>query len=138
VLGGAAATVLASRMPWFWTLVACAVVDAGLLAVFGSLPGPAMFIAASGLFGFVWLFLTPFLVPVVIEADPSRRAAVLMGGAQLSGGSLGPLMASALVSDTDARGALVFGAACLVAAMAIITALHLTRRHGAALTAAES
>jgi len=137
VLGGAAATVLASRISWFWTLVVCAVAEAALLAVFASLPGPGLFIAASGLFGFVWLFLTPFLVPVVIEADPSRRAAVLMGGAQLAGGSLGPLMASAVVTEADARGALAFGAVCLAAAMAIITALHLTSRH-ARLTAAES
>ena len=127
VAGGAAATVLAGRLRWYWTLLVCAALDLGIIAVLGSLPPPWLFLAASGAFGFVWLFLMPFLVPMTIEADPSRRAAVLLGGAQLLGGSLGPLMASTVVTDTDARGALAFGAACLLAAMAIATALHLRR-----------
>jgi hypothetical protein len=125
VAGGAAATVLAGRLPWFWTLLACAVVDLAVLALFASLPGPVMFLVASGMFGFIWLFVLPFLVPMVIEADPTRRAAMLLAGAQLMGGSLGPLMASLVVTDADARGAIAFGAAGLVLAMAIVTALHL-------------
>jgi hypothetical protein len=132
VAGGAAATVLAGRLPWFWTLLACAIVDFAILALFASLPGPVMFLVASGVFGFIWLFVLPFLVPMVIEADPTRRAAMLLAGAQLLGGSLGPLLASLVVTDADARGAIAFGAGGLVIAMAIVTALHLrpaTGRH---------
>ena len=125
VAGGAAATMLAGRLPWFWTLLTCAIVDLAILALLASLPGPVTFLVASGVFGFIWLFVLPFLVPMVIEADPTRRAAMLLAGAQLLGGSLGPLMASLVVTDTDARGAIAFGAAGLVAAMAIVTALHL-------------
>ncbi|MBW8814415.1 MAG: MFS transporter [Caulobacterales bacterium] len=132
VAGGAAATVLAGRLPWFWTLLACTAADLGLLALMGSLPPAPLFLLASGLFGFVWLFLMPFLVPLVIEADPSRRAAVVMGGVNLLGGSLGPLMASLVVTEADARGALVFGAGCLVAAMLVVTALHLRPARAAA------
>ncbi len=127
VLGGAAATLFAHRVRWFWALIVCGLIDFGLLALFASLPGPALFLAASGLFGFVWLFVMPFLAPMTIEADPSRRAAVLLGGAQLLGGSLGPLMASALVTDADARGALGFGAAALAVSLAIAVSLHLRR-----------
>ena len=132
VAGGAAATMLAGRLPWFWTLLACAIVDFAILALFASLPGPVMFLVASGVFGFIWLFALPFLVPMVIEADPTRRAAMLLAGAQLLGGSLGPLLASLVVTDADARGAIAFGAGGLVIAMAIVTALHLrpaTGRH---------
>ena len=125
VLGGGTATVLAGRVRWFWTLVACAIALAALLALFASLPSAPVFLATSAAFGFVWLFLMPFLVPMTIEADPTRRTAVLLGGAQLLGGSLGPLMASLLVTDTDARGAIWFGAACLVLATLVATALHL-------------
>jgi hypothetical protein len=125
VAGGASATLLAGRLPWFWTVLACAVVDFALLALFVSLPGPATFLVASGVFGFIWLFVLPFLVPMVIEADPSRRAALLLSGAQLLGGGLGPLMASLVVTEADARGAVVFGAASLAAAMAIVAALRL-------------
>ncbi|MDR3513031.1 MAG: MFS transporter [Caulobacteraceae bacterium] len=125
VAGGAAATVLAGRLPWFWTVLACAIADLVLLALFASLPGPGVFLLASGVFGFIWLFVLPFLVPMVIEADPSRRAAMLLSGAQLLGGSLGPLMASLVVSDVDARGAVAFGAASLVVAVVIVAGLHL-------------
>lgn len=127
VAGGASATILAGRMPWFRTVLACTGLFLAIVAVFASLPPPWLFLAASSAFGFIWLFLMPFLVPMTIEADPSRRAAVLLGGAQLLGGSLGPLMASTVVTETDARGALAFGAACLLAAMAIATGLHLRR-----------
>jgi hypothetical protein len=131
VAGGAAATVLAGRLPWFWTVLVCVVADLALMALFFSLPGPATFLAASGAFGFIWLFILPFLVPMVIEADPTRRAGMLLAGAQLLGGSLGPLMASMVVTDADARGAIAFGAASLVAAMLIVAALRLqpARQH---------
>ncbi len=131
VLGGGAATILAGRVRWFWAVMICGGLDFLLLALFWSLPGAPVFLAASAAFGFLWLFVMPFLAPMTIEADPSRRAAVLLGGAQLLGGSLGPLLASALVTDADARGALVFGAGCLAVAMAIVTGLHL-RSHRSA------
>ncbi len=127
VAGGAAATLLAGRLRWFPILAACTVLDLALLAAFASLPGPAMFLATSAAFGFIWLFLMPFLVPMTIEADPSRRAAVLLGGAQLLGGSLGPLMASLVA---DARGALAFGAGCLVASFVLVAGLHLRPARG--------
>lgn len=133
VCGGAAATLLASRLPWFWTLLGCTVADLALLALFASLPGPATFLIVSGAFGFIWLFMLPFLVPMVIEADPTRKAAMLLSGAQLLGGSLGPLIASMMVSDADSRGAVVFGAAALMLAVAIVGGLHLRpARHAAA------
>ena len=91
---------------------------------------PRQVLLATGLFGFFWLFFMPFLAPMTIEADPTRRAAMLLGGAQLLGGSLGPLLASAMVSDTDARGALAFGAGSLTLALVLAIGLHL--RHARA------
>jgi hypothetical protein len=134
-LGGAAATVLAPRLKWFWVLAGCVAADLVLLALFAALPGAFIFLVVSSVFGFLWLFLMPFLVPMVIEADPTRRAAILIGGAQLLGGALGPLMASVLVTDTDARGAVALGAGCLILAMGIVAALHFhPRRAPAAVT----
>ena len=132
VAGGLAATALAGRINWLVALLVCAGVNLALFAGFASLPGPAVFLALCGVFGFVWLFASPFLVPMTIEADPTRRAAVLMGGVQLVGGSFGPLLASFFVTDTDVRGALGFGAVSLVVAIAIVLALHRTRARGAA------
>jgi hypothetical protein len=128
VVGGVAATALAGRIHWLPALIGCAIVDAIVFVGFATLPSSPVFIALAGALGFVWLFATPFLVPMTIEADPTRRAALLIGGAQLVGGSLGPLLASFFVTDADARGALAFAAVCLTASMLIVITLHATRR----------
>jgi hypothetical protein len=125
--GGLAATVLAGRISWLWALVCCALADLGIFAGFATMPEPLPFIALTGALGFAWLFASPFLVPMTIEADPTRRAALLIGGAQLIGGSLGPLFASFCVTDADARGALAFAAACVTAGAAIVLGLHAAR-----------
>ena len=123
-----AATLLAGRISWLWALIGCALADLAIFAGFAMFSEPAAFIALTGALGFAWLFAIPFLVPMTIEADPTRRAALLIGGAQLIGGSLGPLFASFFVTDADARGALVFASACVTAAGAIALGLHATRR----------
>jgi hypothetical protein len=127
VAGGAAATFLAGRINWMWTTLISGLLAAGVLVGFASLPGPIEFLVLSGAFGFLWLFVLPFLVPMIIEADPTRRAAVLIGGAQILGGSFGPFFASLLVTDTDARGALAFGGACLALSMLIAFVLYQAR-----------
>jgi hypothetical protein len=128
VLGGATATLLAGRLRWFPTLMFCALLNVGCLLAFAALPSDSLYLLTSGVFGFLWLFSLPFMVPMAIAADPTRRAAVLVGGAELAGGSLGPLFASFVVSDTDVRGALGFGAVALVVTVAIAFALHRRER----------
>lgn len=127
VIGGMAATAFAGRLRWFPTLMVVSVANA--LCIVGFLWGasPAIFLLTAGLFGGLWLFAVPFLMPMVIAADPSRRSAVLIGGAQLLGGSLGPLFASFIVSDVDVRGALLFGAAALVLSVVLIVVLRSRR-----------
>jgi hypothetical protein len=128
VLGGATATLLAGRLRWFSALVFCALVNVGCLLAFASLPGESLYLLTSAIFGFLWLFSLPFFVPMVIAADPTRRAAVLVGGAELAGGSLGPLFASFVVTDVDVRGSLGFGAVALAVTVAIAFALHRRER----------
>jgi hypothetical protein len=127
VLGGSSATALAGRISAAWTLFVCALGGIAVFAGFATLPTAAAFLALAAVLGFVWLFSNPFLVPLTIEADPSRRAALLIGGAQLIGGSLGPLLASLFVTDADARGALGFGAGSFAVAASVVVFLHLTR-----------
>jgi hypothetical protein len=127
VAGGAAATWLSTKWNWLATILGSAVLGVGVLIGFALMPPAWGFIALSGAFGFLWLFVLPFIVPMLIEADPTRRAAVLVGGAQVLGGSFAPFVASFLVTETDARGALLFGGACLVASAIIAFGLHQTR-----------
>jgi hypothetical protein len=128
VLGGATATALAGRLRWFPTLMVCAAIYVACLLAFATLPGASLYLATSSVFGFLWMFSLPFFVPMVIAADPTRRAALLVGGAELAGGSLGPLFASFVVTDADVRGSLGFGAFALALTVAIALALHRRER----------
>lgn len=127
VAGAATATILARRINWLWMVIVAALATAAVLYGLYLLPSPETFLILTGAFGFLWLFALPFLVPMVIEADPTRRAAVLIGGAQVLGGSFGPFVASLLVTATDARNAILFGGACMVAAVLIVIGVHQTR-----------
>jgi hypothetical protein len=135
VLGGAAATLVAGRVRWFHVFVVVTAINLVVWRLFAS-PAPAwLFIAANATSGFAAIFLAPFLVPMTIEADPSRRAAVQSGAAQLIGGALGPAIAAVTVSDRDVHGALWLGAGMLLAGLAIVAWLHLTHRRPAAAAA---
>ena len=85
-----------------------------------------LFIAANAAAGIFGLFLAPFLVPMTIEADPSRRAAVQSGAAQLIGGAMGPLLASRVVGAGSVHGALWLGAGLTLAGLAVVAWLHFT------------
>ena len=130
VLGAGAATLLAERLPVRATIAVVAAVNLGLLAIMAAPPSATWFVVATAAFGFLWLFAMPFQVPALIAADPSRRAAVLIGGAQLVGSSLGPVLGGLFVSEADVAPVLAFGAACLVAGVAALVAAG-TMRHSA-------
>jgi MFS family permease len=131
LLGSTLAALFARHVRHFHVLIAWAVTNLGLLAVFNSMPDAFAFVGACAAFGFVWLFFMPFQFPLMIEADPSRRAAVLLPGAQLLGGAAGPFLCSLVVHDADVRGALVVCGVFILAAGAISTAVHLRRRRPA-------
>lgn len=131
VAGGALATVLAGRLRWLPTLLGSQAIIAALMLLFAGLPGVGPFLAASALFGGLWMFAAPLLTPFTIEADPTRRAAALGSGAALLGCSAGPLWASLLVTDGDVRGCAMLGCGLMAAAIAIVLAVHLTCRHAA-------
>ncbi len=127
ILGSALAAVMANRVTYFAVFVVCLVVNAATLAVLAFLPGLFVFTVAAGVFGFFWLYFLPFQLPFVIESDPTRRIAVIVPGAQLLGGSAGPLFCSFFVNDYEARGALWVCGACFVVAFAISLVLHFRR-----------
>lgn len=128
VLGGTTATVLAGRLSWFWSLLCSIAAMIGLLGIFALLPGVAVFLIASAAFGFLWMFASPYLTPMAIEADPSRNAALLGPGAALLGCSAGPFLASLVVTDTDVRACLELGTGLAALALMIVAGLHFSRR----------
>jgi len=122
--GGALATVLAGRLRYITVFYACAVVFVATWLTY-SLQAPAwLFIAMTGLAGLASFVAGPFLVPMTIEADPSRRAAMQSGAVQLLAGAFGPLLASFAVSDQSVRGVLVLAVVLQVLGLAVATVLH--------------
>ncbi|MBO9559719.1 MAG: MFS transporter [Caulobacter sp.] len=125
--GGATATALAGRLSWFWSLLIAVVLAVVALLVMASLPSASVFLIAATVFGFVWLFASPYLTPLAIEADTSRRAALLGPGASLLGCGAGPLLASFVVNGADVRPAVWLGVGLALVTLMIVAFLHLTR-----------
>jgi len=128
VVGGALATALAGRVRYFTVFIMTSLVYLGVWWLFSQPLAAWVFIGANALAGLFGLFLGPFLVPMTIDADPSRRAAMQSGAAQLLGGALGPLLASQVVGDRDVRGVLWMGVALLGLGFSGVAWLRFTAR----------
>ena len=128
VAGAATATLLAGRVKYFGVFIFAATVY--LVTWIGmtfDLP-PWLFVADNVASGFGGLLVGPFLVPFLIEADPSRRAAVQSGAAQLVGGAAGPLLAALVVSDTQVRGVVWLACGLLLTGLALVATLRFSAR----------
>jgi len=132
IVGSAMATALAGRVHYFLVLMFTIVVVLASWASFMAMPPAWLFIAAAMAIGFVALFSSPFQVPMLIEADPTRRAAAQSGGVGLLGGAAGPFLASRAVGDHDVHGVVYLGAVLMIVAMAIYIYLRLTAGKSAA------
>ncbi|MEJ1967817.1 MAG: hypothetical protein WDN03_04145 [Rhizomicrobium sp.] len=126
IAGGAAATALAGHVRYLTVFVFAAVVIVATWAVFLVRTPAWAFIAANAAGGFVSILIAAFLVPMTIEADPSRRAAVLSGSTQVLAGALGPFAASFVVADDDVHGAVALGTVSLFIGLALVAGLHFT------------
>lgn len=128
VVAGFVATLLAGRVNYFTVYIFATAV---YLAVWALLLHPLsawVFTAAYAATGFGALLFGAFLVPMTIDADPSRRAAMQSGAAQVLGGAAGPLLGSWTVRGGNVHGVLALGAALLLVGMAAIAALRFTAR----------
>jgi hypothetical protein len=124
IAGAGAATAMAGRMRYLTAFLVSSVVFLANWAVMGTAVAGWLFVLANTVGGFFSIFVAPFLVPMTIEADPSRRAAVQSAGAQLLAGALGPFVSSYIVSEHNVRGALILGSGFLVTGLAVIVGLH--------------
>ena len=124
VIGAAAATALAGKVRYFTVLLIASGAYLAVWFIYAHHLSAWLFVSANALAGLVTLFLSPFLVPMIIEADPSRRAGLQSGAAQLLGGAMGPALASLVVGDENVRGVLWLGAALLLVGLAVVAWLR--------------
>jgi hypothetical protein len=128
VAGAATATLLAGRVKYFAVFVfAAAVYIVTWTGMAFDLP-PWLFVVDNIASGFGGLLVGPFLVPFIIDADPSRRAAVQSGAAQLVGGAAGPLLAALVVSDAHVRGVIWLACGLLLSGLALVATLRFSGR----------
>jgi hypothetical protein len=128
IAGAAAATALAGRIRYIDVFWGSGLVFLATWLAYAGHPPAWLFLGLTGLSALGGAMAAPFLVPMTIEADPSRRAAMQSGAIQLLSGALGPFLASLAVRDHDARGVLVLGALLQVAGLAVATGLHRAAR----------
>jgi predicted MFS family arabinose efflux permease len=128
VCGGTLATLIAGKVRYISVFAVCVVVYLTAWSIYGFTNKAWLFVAVTALAGVTTLLISPFLTPMIIEADPTRRAAMQGAGAQILGGAAGPLLASFLVSDADVRGVLVMGAVALLIGFAMIFAIHFSAK----------
>jgi len=124
VVGGMSATVLAGRVHYFPVFAVGSVVFIASWYLFTVHPPAWLFLIANATSGFVLVLIGPFLVPMTIEADPSRRTAMQSGATQLLAGALGPLLASFVVNARDVFAVIVLGAGLIIGGLALMTVLH--------------
>ena len=115
----------------FWT---CTVALLVVWAVYVTRAPAALFIAVTGVSGFAAASAGRFLLPMTIEADPSRRTTMQSGTVQILAGAVGPLLAALVVGEKDAHGVLLMAAILAVFALIVVTGLHRTA-HAARLRA---
>jgi len=124
IVGGVLATALAGRVRYISIFWICTTVFLATWVVYAFKAPAALFLAMSGFSGVCGMLAGPFLLPMTIEADPSRRATMQSGAVQLLAGAFGPLLASFTVGERDSHGVLYLGGALLLIALAVITSLH--------------
>jgi hypothetical protein len=129
-VAGAALVVAADR--WVKPVPGLLIVAAaflGVIATFASHPSQAAFVAATLAFGALWTFALALGLPLLLAADPTRRAPMYGPAATLLGSSLGPLLAGAFATDANIAPALVVSAALFgLAALATLLCAVSRRR----------
>ena len=122
--GGGLAAFLAGRVRYIAVFWVSAGVFAATWMTYGAQPPAWLFIVMAGVSGLASAVAGPFLLPMTVEADPSRRAAMQSGAVQLLAGAAGPLLASFAVSGADYRRVLVLAAVLQGAGLAVAVILH--------------
>jgi MFS family permease len=128
VVGGLAASAMATRLPAFGTLVVVWSVYIVLAAICLSSPPAWLFILCVAMHGFCWMFFIPFQMTLLIALDPSRRSTLFLSTADATGAGAGPGLVSLAVIGTDVRGAVMIGALLFIVGIVMITILNRRRR----------
>ncbi len=131
IAAGLAAISLAARWTGMQAIIVTAAV--GLATVVATITTNSVLVWAPAIFllAFCWLFSTPFHMAFLNIADPSRRASMFVGTAQLLGLAVGPLLASTVITETNFNPARAVSIVCFLTVLLIAAAVrHQARLSG--------
>ncbi|MDR6510970.1 putative MFS family arabinose efflux permease [Novosphingobium capsulatum] len=128
IVGSLLTAAIAPKVSFFRIYGISVACNAALIVILFQLPGPIGFALCAVCFGVFWGLLMPYQLNFTAEVDPTRRATLLVPGAQALGASLGPLLCALSVTATDSRGALIVAGACLLGFLVIVMGLHARQR----------
>ncbi|GAA5047959.1 hypothetical protein GCM10023208_04770 [Erythrobacter westpacificensis] len=103
VAGAACVAMFAFRLPAGRALILASLAISASVFWLGHPGAPLSFIAANVVMGFFWLASLPMSIKIMLEIERRREAIYLVAAAQMIGMSLGPLIASAFVSEGQVR-----------------------------------
>ncbi len=138
VAGGILGAATVQRWPCRVVLPGSIVALTAASAIFARLPGATVFLTTAIGFGVLWAFASPYFTRLLIDVDPTHRAAMLGSAALLLGCATGPSVAALSVSDGDVRGCLTLGTGLLIVTGGIVLLLPLLRRVGSPAFAVQS
>jgi MFS family permease len=95
-----------------------------LIMAWLTVPAPWLFVLYSGVFGFCWMFFTPFQSSLLVELDPSRRSLLFLPTADALGAGAGPALVSLAIVGKDVRGAFLVGALLFAGGLILLLLLH--------------
>lgn len=129
VVGSLLALSVAHRARYLPVFVLSAAAFACTWPVLGFRPQAWLFITIYLVLGGVSFFSTPFLFPLAVDADSSRRSALQCGPAQLLGVAFGPAVASLAMSMGGPRG--LVGVSLAMLALSLVVTWRVWRSaHG--------
>ncbi|RVU05706.1 hypothetical protein EOE18_06850 [Novosphingobium umbonatum] len=105
IVAGLAACLTASRLGPVPAILATSAASIAALLITASQSDSTAWTAALFLFAFAWTYAPPFHITLLLKADPSGRAAMLVSPAQLLGMAIGPMAAASVVSGEQYSGA---------------------------------
>jgi predicted MFS family arabinose efflux permease len=126
IVGGILAIIAAGRIGMSFSLWMSAILFLVTWSIYLFHPTAAEFIAATAANGTITFFAMPYMYPLAVAADSSRRAALQSGPAQLLGVSIGSVAAAWAVDACGVDAVPYISAALLLLAMTIILILQLT------------
>jgi hypothetical protein len=131
ILGAAASAFLAERLPYQATISCGLIISIAQVISYYRGVGSLGFVAWAALSGLIGYFLYPFYIRALIETDPTRRSVVAFPAAFNLAVGVGPIVASAFVSDTDLTGGLLIALAAISIALGLFWTALLVYRSAA-------